>query len=169
MNLTLASFIESSIHYLDWNTTKLEKVFQTLDASEIWHRPNSSSNSVGNLVLHLCGNITQYIISTLGDAPDLRDRDAEFAAEEGMTKAELWEQLTATIESAKQVIAGLDEAKLIQTQVVQGQTYTGIKIVLHVVEHYSYHTGQLIFWTKLLKDIDMGYYADWALNEHHQK
>lgn len=160
----LNSFIQSSIHYIDWNTTKLEKVFSLLTEEDIWKRPNPASNSVGNIVLHLCGNITQYIISALGGAPDLRERDAEFAAIEGATKAELWQKLTETIEQAKAVIVQLDEAKLAKNQIVQGQNYTGIKIVLHVVEHYSYHTGQLIFWTKLLKDVDMGYYAGWALN-----
>jgi uncharacterized damage-inducible protein DinB len=165
MSPALASFIQESLYHLDRNTSKLEKVFEELNESDIWLRPNEASNSVGNLVLHLCGNITQYIVSSLGGAPDSRTRDAEFTATEGFDKEALWQRLTETIENAKQVIADVTEERLVETKIVQGKSYTGIGNIMHVVEHYSYHTGQLIFWTKLLKNKDMGFYAGWALNQ----
>ncbi len=158
MNQT-KEFIDQAILRLHENTEKLEKCFAELNEEDVWKRPNDSSNSVGNIVLHLCGNITQYIISSLGGAEDQRNRDEEFAAREGHAKAELLRLLKKTVDESICVIGGLAEKDLIETRGVQGFELTGLGIVLHVVEHYSYHVGQIAFWIKLLKDKDLNLYA----------
>jgi len=137
---------------------------QLLSDEQLWHRPNANVVSVGNLVLHLCGNVGQWINSTLGNRPDGRRRDDEFSATGPMDKRELRERLDATLAYAYDVIGGLSEADLARNWNVQGFTETGLAIVLHVVEHFSYHTGQITLHAKLLLDIDTGYYADQDLN-----
>ena len=160
----IEEFIGQAIHRIDENTQKLATCMQELNESEIWKRPNLHSNSVGNIILHLCGNIRQYAISSLGNSKDVRERDKEFSADGGNSGPELFRKLTDTIEQAKNVIQSTTEEELLRERKVQGYTHSGIGIILHVTEHYSYHTGQIIFWTKLLKDKDLGFYAGIDLN-----
>jgi len=164
----IKEFIDQSIHYMDENTPKIKRCLDELDEEEIWKRPNNASNSVGNLVLHLCGNITQWVISSLGKAEDRRERDKEFSATGGYLKAELWEKFIAVIERAKSIIQHIDADELLRKRLVQGYHYSGIGIIIHITEHYSYHTGQIVFWTKLLKDKDLGFYAGTNLNVRNE-
>ncbi len=157
-------FKEQSIFRLGENTPRIIKCLNELDEAEIWMWPNSASNSVGNLVLHLCGNIRQYVISSLGGLPDARERDKEFTTRSGYNKAELIELLSATLHEATATIAAANDESLLRKRSVQGFEFTGIGIIIHVVEHYSYHTGQIAFWTKLLKDKDLSFYAGFDLN-----
>ena len=152
-------FIDRSLHYLHLNTPRIEKCLSELSEEEVWRRPNEVSNSVGNLILHLCGNIRQYIISGLGQQPDTRTRSVEFTVTEGFSKAELLRKLNETLRVADTVIRAVDDESLLRARTVQGFTLTGLAIILHVVEHYSYHTGQIAFWTKQLRNQDLGFYA----------
>ncbi len=161
-------FIENAIFRLDENNRMVRKSFAELAEADIWKRPNAASNSVGNLILHLCGNITQYAISALSDTADRRQRDAEFAAREGHGKAELLVALLQTVETAKTVIRKMDADNLMRMRNVQGFRFSGTGIILHVVEHYSYHTGQIAFWTKLLKEKDLGFYTGFDLNAKNE-
>ena len=163
-NPLTTEFIEQACYRLDESTRMVRIAFAELAEEDIWKRPNPSSNSVGNLILHLCGNITQYAISSLAGMVDARDRDAEFAAREGLDKTALLNKLVATVEKAKQAIRNTDSESLLAVRSVQGFRFSGIGIILHVVEHFSYHTGQIAFWTKLLKDKDLGFYAGIDLN-----
>lgn len=155
----LIEFIEQSLHRMHENTTRIAKCLDELSEEEIWQRPNDSSNSVGNLILHLCGNIRQYAVSSLGKLPDTRTRDAEFEATQGFSKSELLQLLTDTIKIAEVIMQTSDEADLMEVRSVQCYQLSGMGIILHVVEHYSYHTGQIAFWTKQLRNKDLGFYA----------
>lgn len=150
---------EQIILRMEENTPRIEKCLAELTENEVWQRPNPASNSVGNLILHLCGNITQYAIASLGKRPDARDRDAEFAAEGGFSKVELLEKLQWTLREAVETIRRTSREELLRMRRVQGFDMSGIGIIVHVCEHYSYHTGQIAFWTKLLKNKDLGFYA----------
>lgn len=149
---------------LNENSPKIEKCLGLLLEKEVWQKPNANSNSIGNLIIHLCGNITQYIISSLGENEDLRNRDYEFTVQGGFTKTDLLQKLNAVVNKARRTIENLDQNKLLNVHDVQGFKLTGIGILIHVVEHYSYHTGQISFYTKLLKDKDLGYYEGHNLN-----
>ena len=161
-------FTVRSIAHLKENAPRIRKCLDQLSEEEVWKRPNESSNSVGNLILHLCGNMTQYIISSLGGNEDLRERDKEFSTREGYSKDQLLEKLQLTVESCVQVINSLSYEDLMEVRSVQGYEYSGIGNIMHVVEHYSYHTGQIAFWTKLLKDKDLGFYAGLDLNKKNE-
>lgn len=161
-------FKAQSVAFFEANTPRIQQCLNELSEAEVWLRPNGSSNSVGNLVLHLCGNITQYVLSSLGGQPDHRARDAEFAAQGGFTKQQLWEKLDTITAEVARVISESSEAELLRLRSVQGFQLSGIGIVVHVTEHYSYHTGQIAFWTKQLKNKDLGFWADKDLNAHNQ-
>ena len=160
--------IEAAIFRLNENTSKIEKCLNNLEEKDIWDRPNECSNSIGNLILHICGNITQYIISSLGRKEDKRNRDLEFSIREGFDKSLLIEKLNDTVNQAIQTLKALHEQDLMTVRSVQAYEYSGIAIVIHVVEHYSYHTGQIIFYTKMLKDVDLDFYAGVDLNRKNE-
>ncbi|MBV6644734.1 MAG: DUF1572 family protein [Cyclobacteriaceae bacterium] len=157
-------FKENIIYRLDESTRMVLKCLDELSEKDIWRRPNEESNSIGNLIVHLCGNITQYVISSLGDRPDQRDRDSEFSQDINVSKKELIQQLTATVEEARTIIGNSDSQVLLKKRGVQGFFFSGTGIAIHVMEHYSYHTGQIAFYTKLLKSKDLGFYDGMDLN-----
>lgn len=149
---------DNAIYRLNEGTRMISSSLLLLNEKDIWKKPNASSNSIGNLILHLCGNMHQYIIAALGDAPDIRERDSEFSADPGFTARELITMLKKKVELVKETIAPCTIENMLKTREVQGFNLSGIGIILHVVEHYSYHTGQIAYWTKILKDQDLGFY-----------
>lgn len=151
-------FIKNSIYRMDESTRMIQICFKDLTEAEIWKKPNANSNSIANLILHLSGNITQYIISSLGEIGDIREREKEFSTIKGYTKDQLFQILLDTIEKAKDVIQSATQDKLLKKRDVQGFNFSGVGIIIHVVEHYSYHTGQIAFWSKILKNKDLGFY-----------
>ena len=157
-------FIEQAIFRIEENPSRIKNCLERLTEEQVWQKPNESSNSVGNLILHLCGNITQYILSSLGNTKDLRARDLEFSTEGGFSKKELLEKINQVVLDAVEIINNCNEAQLLKIRKVQGFELSGIGIIIHVAEHLSYHTGQIAFWTKYLKDQDLGFYADFDLN-----
>ena len=148
-----------SIRHLREGQDRLVKCMHLLGEDLVWHRPNANVVSVGNLVLHLCGNVGQWINSTLGKTTDDRDRDSEFTEQGALPIRELERRLQGTVDQAVLTIGSLTAKDITASWAVQGFTETGTGILMHVVEHFSYHTGQVTLHTKLLLDIDTGYYA----------
>ena len=116
---------------------------------QVWTRGGDNQNAIGNLILHLSGNVRQWILSGVGGATDVRERDAEFAAlggdGQGWEPVELVSRLRATVQAAEAVIRGLSKEQLLERITVQGYTVTKLEAVFHVVEHFSGHTFQIIF------------------------
>jgi len=151
-------FLASSRHSLArQNLPRIVKCLQQLSEEEIWWRPNSASNSSGNLVLHLCGNVRQWIISGLGGAGDTRERDREFAERGPIPRQALVTQLRRTIRDACRVLARLSDDSLSRKHAMQGFHVTGLDAAFHVAEHFGYHTGQIIYITKLKRAHDLGF------------
>jgi uncharacterized damage-inducible protein DinB len=169
MNTIAQEFIEQSVSIVEKkNTPKIIKCLDQLSEEQIWLRPNKASNSIGNILLHLCGNIRQYVISGLGDQPDIRERDKEFSIQGGYNKEELLAKLNDTLIHAINVMRNADEVRLMKIHSVQGFDYSGIGIIVHITEHYSHHTGQIIFWTKQLTGNDLGFYSHVDLNKKNK-
>ena len=126
-----------------------------LTEKQVWWRPNDASNSAGNLVLHLCGNMRQWIICGLGGSPDVRERDTEFAALGGVPRDVLAGLLNATWREAEAVLRRLTPAALRRRYVIQGFHVTGLGAVAHVYFHFSYHAGQIVYLTKLQQGKDL--------------
>jgi uncharacterized damage-inducible protein DinB len=116
-------------------------------------------------VLHLSGNVRQYIVATLGGVPDARERQAEFDEKGPLPTAELLGRLEKTMAEASTVIDRLEAPALLQSYRVQGFVETGLSILLHVVEHFSYHTGQIAYIVKSRKNVDLGFYRGRDLNK----
>lgn len=159
MNQMLKSLKKANIHFLRWNLKRIARCLDELTEEQTWQRPNGSSNSVGNQVLHLCGNIQQWILTGLGGEPDDRARDEEFEATGGIGKTELLARLTEVIRKSEAVITGLTEEDILNERPVQSFHHDGMFILIHVTEHLSYHTGQIVFWVKALKNKDLDLYA----------
>lgn len=157
-------FKQNSIIRMKENLPRIKTCIDQLSETEVWQKPVPAGNSMANLLLHLRGNITQYILSGLGGQPDHRVRDEEFAAEGGMDKATLLDTLTGTIHHAVAVIDAASEEELLRVRTVQGFELSGIGIIIHVTEHLSYHTGQIALFTKMLRNTDLGFYKGVDLN-----
>jgi uncharacterized damage-inducible protein DinB len=154
-------FIARSRHYLAYEyPTKIQRCVDVLPARTLWHRANAGSNSVGNLLLHLSGNVRQWIVSGVGGAPDRRQRSAEFAATEGADAASLMAALHETLRDADAVLAGLTADSLGESRTIQGRDVKVLDAVYHVVEHFSTHTGQIILLTKSLAEGRIQFYED---------
>jgi uncharacterized damage-inducible protein DinB len=155
----ITSFKQNCLNHLRESSDRIEQCMSHYDKHSLWQRPNPASNSMGNLLLHLCGNITQYILCGLDGRTDERCRQQEFDTTQGPAPDVLLRQLQAVIDDAMGVIARLPDEEWLRRRPVQCFEMDGIAIVIHVVEHLSYHTGQISFYTKQLKGVDLGYYA----------
>ncbi len=153
-----------SIRRLRESQERLVKCMHLLGDDLVWRRPNAHVVSVGNLVLHLCGNVGQWVNSTLGKTTDNRVRDSEFAEQGPLPITELVLRLGETLDQAVRTITVLTPNDLTTSWSVQGFAESGTAILLHVVEHFSYHTGQVTLHTKLMLDLDTGYYSGQDLN-----
>jgi uncharacterized damage-inducible protein DinB len=131
-----------------------------LSDEEIWWRPNDQSNSMGNILLHLCGNVTQYILSGLGGAQDHRKRSAEFTETGTFSKQELLSKLDQILDEVYTTINRCTEKELLKIRHVQVYNLSAVNIIIHVTEHFSYHTGQIIFFVKWKSGKSMNFYDD---------
>ena len=137
---------------------KIERCLERLTDEQVWWRASERSNSVGNLLLHLEGNLRQWVVCGVGGAADARTRDREFEERRHVPGEELLRALRAAVSEADGALARLDPAALLETRRVQGLDVTLLTAVFHAVEHFSMHTGQVILLTKLLADEDLAFY-----------
>jgi len=154
------AFLDRSRRYLAHEyPTKIQRCLDVLPAEALWRRDDASENSIGNLLLHLSGNVRQWIVSGVGGAPDARQRSAEFDALHG-SASEILRGLLDTVREADQVLASLDEASLGERRRIQGRDVNVLDAVYHVVEHFSMHTGQIILLTKRYAPGRVQFYED---------
>ena len=144
---------------------RLQKCLSELTEEEVWRRPNENSNSVGNLILHLTGNVNQWIVSTLGGEPDNRKRQQEFDEQGPIATEKILGDLQIVMTNADKVISTLKPEELTQIKNVQGDSETVMAILIHVTEHFSYHTGQVSYIAKAQKNLDLNYYKDEDLDK----
>jgi uncharacterized damage-inducible protein DinB len=137
---------------------KIQKCLESLSDDDVWWRANEESNSIGNLMLHLSGNIRQWIVSGLGGVADERIRQAEFDARSAMSKADLFSRLSESVGQVDAVLAQFDVNTLLKRYQIQDCDVTALEAIFHVVEHFSMHTGQIILLTKLLAKKDLRFY-----------
>jgi uncharacterized damage-inducible protein DinB len=156
---TTAAFLAQSREYLTGHyLPKLRAALEPLSDEDLWWRPNEASNSIGNLLLHLAGNLRQWVVSGVGGAPDRRDRAAEFARREPLTRAELLSTFTEAVLEADAVIARTDPASLAEPRPIQSREVTVLQALYHAVEHLAMHAGQILYIAKLRSGRDLGFY-----------
>jgi uncharacterized damage-inducible protein DinB len=161
MDFVTHAFLDSSRRFLTQDfLPKIRLAVEPLSDEDIWWRPNESSNSIGNLMLHLAGNARQWIVSGVGGATDIRQRDLEFAQRDVIPRETLLTQLTTVVDDVTGVLGRLTAAHLIQKRTIQSRDVTVLAAIYHVVEHFSMHTGQIILIAKMRAPGAVKFYDD---------
>ncbi|MEL6923831.1 MAG: DinB family protein [Bacteroidota bacterium] len=160
-----ASMMQEIKHRLvEESADKIKACLQLLSEEEVWERPNDQVMSVGNQLLHLCGNVRQYIVSGAGGAEDTRTRQAEFDERGPIAKAILLERIDQTLSEVNATLDRLTPEQLTQVRPVQCYEMSAVAMIIHATEHFSYHVGQIVYYTKMIKGVDMKFYADQNLD-----
>ena len=139
---------------------KIKHCLGQLTDEQVWWRPQTSLNSIGNLILHLCGNLRQWVVAGLGGAPDVRNRPAEFAEAGPVPKDELVCNLEAVVEKAKRILADVDARRLTEARRIQGFDVTGLAAIFDSVPHFRGHTQEIVSLTRL--QLGEAYRFAWA-------
>src|SRR5262245_32079019 len=156
-----AEFIEfSRWKLLEQYWPRLRGCVESLTDEQVWWRPNEASNSVGNLLLHLDGNVRQWILASFTGTADGRNRPAEFSQRTKIPATVLLQSLGGTVDEASAVLARLRDTDLRRTYEIQGLRVSGLHAVYQVVEHFGRHFGQIVYITKMLRGRDLGFYKE---------
>lgn len=146
---TASDFLEQARWYFtSYYLPRVERCLEQLTDEDVWRRANEASNSIGNLILHLSGNVQQWIIGGVGNLPYERDREHEFSERGNFTRAELLARLKETLTKADQVLANVDPNSLLERKEIQGNDVTIMQAILRIVQHFGLHTGQILLLTK---------------------
>ncbi|WP_350285933.1 DinB family protein [uncultured Croceitalea sp.] len=157
-------FVLNLCFRMDESLRMVSIALDKITEDQLWQKPNGSLNSIGNMILHLCGNMRQYGITSLNDVADKRDREAEFNTQGGYSKLQIFNLLKQTVDEVKATLTKISTDRLLSYRSVQGFNFSGIGNSVHVVEHFSYHTGQIAFWVKQLNNEPLGFYDGHDLN-----
>jgi uncharacterized damage-inducible protein DinB len=137
---------------------RIESCLEGLSDTDIWWRAHETDNSIGNLLMHMSGNVRQWVVTGLGGSVDIRDRSLEFSERNLIPKQLLLERLKDTLRQADAVLARFSESKLLEVRHIQRYDVTCLDAISHVVEHFAQHLGQIIYITKLRSGRDMKFY-----------
>ncbi|HET9830446.1 MAG TPA: DinB family protein [Vicinamibacterales bacterium] len=155
------TFLEAARYFLGTEyRTQIRLSVEALTDEGLWWRANEQSNSVGNLLLHLNGNVRQWILAGVGKQADFRHRAAEFAARSGPPAAVLLADLDQTLDDVVRVLAGLSDEDLLTMRTIQGRDRSVLEAIFHVVEHFSQHLGQITLIAKLRAPGAINFYED---------
>jgi uncharacterized damage-inducible protein DinB len=154
------AFIDWALRKLNQSNERVQACAARLSDEQMWWRGGENENALGNLILHLCGNMNQWIGTGVAGKADTRDRDSEFDARTGPGRDVLMKTLADTVAATSDIIRTLPHARLTETMnPVQGYNVTKLEAIGHVVEHFGYHTGQVVYLTKALTHADLGFYG----------
>jgi len=158
-----AEFLCISRHEMEQRFSRIEQCVSKLTTEQIWSRGSEVENSIGNLILHLVGNVRQWILAGVGGASDTRNRDKEFSQRTPILSSELVELLRETIAATDLVLSSLTEKELLKTRRIQDHDVTVLHAITHVVTHFAEHTGQIIYLTKNItaEDLHLNRYLTW--------
>ena len=149
MDAVARTFLDKSRHLIASDyVPRIERCLDRLADTDIWWRPNEASNSIGNLILHLCGNVTMWIIGGVGQLPFERHRQLEFDERRKISAPELRRRLNSVVQQADEVMSAVDSTDLLSRRQIQGYDVTVLEAIYHVVEHFGMHTGQIILLSK---------------------
>lgn len=146
-----SEFLRYSVTKLRLQCAQIEDCIAKLTPEQVWTRASETQNAAGNLLLHLTGNLRQWILNGVDGQSIPRDRDAEFSARGGVAPEVLLRHLRDTVEAACTVIENLPPARLTERIHVLREKVTILEAIYHVVQHFSGHTGQILFLTKALQ------------------
>jgi uncharacterized damage-inducible protein DinB len=131
---------------------QIRAAVEALDDDQIWWRPNETSNSIGNLVLHLSGSLNHYLNRGYGGLECTRDRDGEFAERRHVPRAELMATFDAMVANAEKTFERLTPERLTEPAAESKQYATVAEELISINSHIANHTGQIVWIAKALKD-----------------
>lgn len=155
---------EFQTRVFDESYVRIYKCLSLLDEKQLWESPSGNIASVGSLILHLAGNARQWIVSGLGGAVDIRNRDEEFLVHRNIRKSDFIFLLENLKIQLKNCLEELKDDAFAKQYKIQGFSVSGFSVIVHVIEHFSYHTGQITTLTKIHTNQDTGYYSGLDLN-----
>lgn len=161
----LSDFVTQVAQKIDQDRRQIVRCANLLNESEAWSRPNARCNSVANQILHLTGNMRQWILGGIDRQSIVRDRPAEFAACGPAPLSPILQSFEQAVDEVTAVIGGLDASRLGDRYEIQGYQISGLIVVFHVAEHVSFHTGQIVHITKAIKNVDLSLYDMQGRNE----
>jgi uncharacterized damage-inducible protein DinB len=167
MDAAARIFIDYSVRKLALLTERIESCLDRLNEEQVWARGGENENAIGNMALHLCGNVRQWIVSGVGGASDIRERDAEFAARGGASISDLKRRLRDVTDEAVAALREVPAERLTERVRVQNYDVAVLEAIYHVVEHFSMHTGQIVFATKMMTGADLGFYSHLRTSTAH--
>ena len=150
--------LQARLHLNDDFMPKIARCLEVLSDEDVWWRAHETNNSVGNLLLHLSGNVRQWIVSGIGGMPDSRQRSLEFSERNTIPTKIIWSTLQDAVREASQILESFPVGRLLETRKIQGFDKTALQAIFHVVEHFALHTGQIIYITKLREGRDLKFY-----------
>ena len=159
---------EFELRVFEESYARIYKCLSLLDENQMWNSPNGNIPSVGCLILHLCGNARQWILSGLGGEVDNRVRDDEFVIHNNIRKSDFIFLLENLKVQLKTCLKNIPAETFSKRKKIQSFNVTGFSIIVHVIEHFSYHTGQITTLTKMYADKDTGYYSGLNLDENNR-
>lgn len=154
----MAFLLQARLYLNDDYMPKIAKCLEELSEEDVWWRAHETNNSVGNLLLHLSGNVRQWIVSGIGGKPDNRQRSLEFSERNPIPKKIVWSTLHDAVGEASQILESFPVGQLLETRKIQGFDRTALQAIFHVVGHFALHTGQIIYITKLREGRDLKFY-----------
>jgi len=135
-------------HELNEAMKRIEHCLRQLTDEQIWWRPDESQNSIANLILHLCGNLRQWLISGITGAEDHRKRPAEFAQRQAIPTADLLALLRSTVAETTLSLANVSPAEMLRVRRIQGFSQSALSAIFHSVPHFRGHTQEIIYRTR---------------------
>ena len=141
-------FLQDSYQHLVHAVEKIEHCLSQLTVEQVWWRPTAEQNSIGNLVLHICGNVGQWVLSGVGGEPDSRDRPLEFSERGPLEVSQLSAKLHDCLRDVEAMLASVDEERLLEPFQVQGFETTGLGAITHSVTHFVGHMQEIISLTR---------------------
>ena len=144
-----AAFLAEARKTLRRNAEKILHCLGQLSDAEVNWRPFPEANSIANIVSHLCGNVGQWIVAAIPQAPDRRNRPGEFARELEVTRDRLVANLAATARAADAAIASVTPETILAPRRIQGYEESVLAAVFHAVSHFEGHTHQIVYITRL--------------------
>ncbi|HTD96841.1 MAG TPA: DUF1572 family protein [Edaphobacter sp.] len=148
-------FLDFSCRKLETMTGNLRACLGKLTDAQIWERHGAHENAVGNLVLHLCGNMRQWVMHGVGGSEDVRVREGEFSADGGLGAEELMRKFALTVGEARGIIASLPAERLVERINPQNGEVSVLDAIYQVVGHVQQHVGQIILLTKQMSTVDL--------------
>ena len=155
-----AAVAEAACAELDEALTKIKHCLAQLTDDQVWRRPRPEMNSIGNLMLHLAGNLRQWIVSGIGGAKDARDRPAEFAEQGPLPRAELLARLESTVRESQAALRRLSPDELLRRRSIQSFDVSGAGAIFNSLPHFRGHTQEIIHMTR--NELGAAYMVSWA-------